>query len=67
MVDIKQEKLGRFVRESAWECENVEQHLWQTAPEAALCDAWLSPHRGVSKDKLTPYLRAFRLRRRILR
>ena len=28
---------------------------------------WLSPHRGVSKDKLTPYLRAFQLRRRILR
>jgi transposase-like protein len=22
-------------------------------------DAWLSPHRGISKDKLTPYLRAF--------
>ncbi|MFC6873532.1 IS1595 family transposase, partial [Halobellus sp. GCM10025813] len=30
-------------------------------------DAWLSPHRGVSKDKLTLYLRAFQLRRRILR
>ena len=30
-------------------------------------DAWLSPHRGISKDKLTPYLRAFALRRRILR
>ena len=30
-------------------------------------DAWLSPHQGVSKDKLTPYLRAFQLRRRILR
>lgn len=30
-------------------------------------DAWLSPHRGVSKDKLTPYLRAFQLRRQILR
>lgn len=31
-------------------------------------DAWLSPpHRGVSKDKLTPYLRAFQLRHRIFR
>jgi len=35
MVDIKQEKLERFVRESAWEYENVEEHLRQTAPEAA--------------------------------
>ncbi len=30
-------------------------------------DAWLSPHRGVSKDKLTAYLRPFQLRRQILR
>lgn len=35
MVDIKQEKLERFVRESAWEYENVEHHLRKTAPEAA--------------------------------
>ena len=35
MVDIKQEKLERFVRESAWEYENVEEHLRQTVPEAA--------------------------------
>lgn len=35
MVDIKQEKLERFVRESAWEYENVEEHLRMTAPEAA--------------------------------
>ena len=35
MVDIKQEKLERFVRESAWEYENVEEQLRMTAPEAA--------------------------------
>jgi len=35
MVDIIQEKLRRFVRESALECENVEEHLRQTVPEAA--------------------------------
>ena len=35
MVDIKQEKLERFIRESAWEYENVEEHLRRTAPEAA--------------------------------
>lgn len=35
MVDMKQEKLERFVRESAWEYENVEDQLRMTAPEAA--------------------------------
>jgi SRSO17 transposase len=35
MVDIKQEKLERFVRESVWEYENVEENLRTTAPEAA--------------------------------
>jgi len=30
-------------------------------------DAWLSPHRGISKDKLTPYLRAFQLRYELYR
>lgn len=35
MVDLKQEKLERFVRESAWEYENVEDQLRQTVPEAA--------------------------------
>lgn len=35
MVDIKQEKLERFVRESAWEYETVEEDLRTNAPEAA--------------------------------
>jgi SRSO17 transposase len=35
MVNIKQEKLERFVRESAWEYENVEEDLRTNAPEAA--------------------------------
>jgi len=30
-------------------------------------DAWLSPHRGVSKDRLTPYFRAFQLHQRVRR
>lgn len=30
-------------------------------------DPWLSPHRGISKDKLVPYLRAFSLRRGLYR
>ena len=35
MGDITQEKLERFVRENAWEDENVEEHLRQTVTEAA--------------------------------
>lgn len=35
MVNIKQEKLERFVRESAWEYENLKDQLRMTAPEAA--------------------------------
>jgi SRSO17 transposase len=35
MINIKQEKLERFVRESAWEYENVEEDLRTNAPEAA--------------------------------
>lgn len=33
--------------------------------QGSLLRPWLSSHRGLSKDKLTPYLRAFDLRRRI--
>lgn len=35
MVDIKQEKLERFVRESAWEYETLRINCEWTAPEAA--------------------------------
>ncbi|EMA43615.1 transposase [Halococcus saccharolyticus] len=31
----------------------------------SLLRPWLSPHRGISKDKLTQYLRAFQLRREV--
>jgi transposase len=34
---------------------------------ASLVRRWLSSHRGVSKDKLTPYVRAFQLRQRVRR
>ena len=42
-------------------------HVNTCESRASLVRRWLSPHRGVSKDKLTPYLRAFQLRQRILR
>jgi len=44
-----------------------DAHVNTCESHASLVRRWLSPHRGVSKDKLTPYLRAFGLRRRILR
>jgi len=45
--------------------ENVQVNTCES--HASLVRRWLSPHRGISKDMLTPYLRAFELRRRILR
>jgi len=40
-------------------------HVNTCESHGSLARSWLSPHRGVSKDKLTPYLRAFQLRRRV--
>jgi len=42
-------------------------HVNTCESHASLLRRWLSPHRGVSKDKLTSYLRAFQLRHRIFR
>jgi transposase-like protein len=42
-------------------------HVNTCESHGSLLRPWLSPHRGVSKDKLTPYLRAFQLRRQIFR
>jgi len=50
---------GEYVDENAY-VNTGESH-------ASLVRRWLSPHRGVSKDKLTPYPKAFQLRRQILR
>jgi transposase-like protein len=45
--------------------ENV--HLNTCESHASLARRWLSPHRGVSKDRFTPYIRAFQLRREVFR
>ena len=42
-------------------------HVNTCESHASLARGWLSPHRGVSKDRLTPYLRAFQLRREVFR
>ena len=42
-------------------------HVNTCGSHASLARQWLSPHRGVSKDRLTPYLRALQLRRELFR
>jgi transposase-like protein len=49
------------------EYADEEIHVNTCESHASLVRRWLSPHRGVSKDKLTPYLRALQLRRDLLR
>jgi transposase len=42
-------------------------HVNTCESHASLTRQWLSPYRGISKDRLTPYLRAFQLRREVFR
>jgi len=49
------------------EYADEEVHVNTCESHASLTRRWLSPHRGVSKDRLTPYLRAFQLRREVFR
>jgi transposase-like protein len=44
-----------------------EVHVNTCESHASQVRRWLSPHRGISKDKLTQYLRAFQLRRELFR
>jgi len=44
-----------------------EVHVNTCESHASQVRRWLSPHRGVSKDKLTQYLRALELRRELYR
>ena len=60
----------RFHRESVIHANNEyvdgDAHVNTCESHGSLVRPWLSPHRGVSKDKLTQYLRAFQLRRELL-
>jgi transposase len=49
------------------EYADEDVHVNTCESHASLARRWLSPHRGVSKDRLTPYLRALQLRRRVYR
>ena len=61
----------RFHRESVihgdGEYADGDVHVNSCESHGSLLRPWLSPHRGISKDKLTPYLRAFQLRRQLFR
>nr|WP_279387673.1 transposase [Natrarchaeobius chitinivorans] len=49
------------------EYADEDVHVNTCESHGSLLRPWLSPHRGISKDKLTQYLRAFQLRRKLLR
>ena len=61
----------RFHRESVihgdGEYADGDVHVNTCESNGSLLRPWLSPHRGISNDKLTPYLRAFQLRRQLFR
>ncbi len=56
-----------YVVHSDGEYAAEDVHVNTCESHGSLARSWLSPHRGISKDKLTPYLRAFQLRRRVYR
>jgi transposase len=57
----------QYVVHGEGEYADGEVHVNTCESHASLARRWLSPHRGVSKDNLTPYLRAFQLRQRVRR
>ncbi|SMP12477.1 Transposase and inactivated derivatives [Halobellus salinus] len=54
-----------YVVYSDGEYADCDIHINTCESHASLTRRWLSPHREVSKTKLTPYLRAFQLRREL--
>jgi transposase len=57
----------QYVVHGEGEYADGDVHVNTCESHASLARRWLSPHRGVSKDKLTPYLRALQLRKRVRR
>jgi transposase len=56
-----------YVVHGEGEYADGDVHVNTCESHASLARRWLSPHRGVSKDKLTPYIRALQLRKRVRR
>jgi len=57
----------KYVVHGEGEYVDGDVHVNTCESHASLARRWLSPHRGVSKDRLTPYVRAFQLRQRVRR
>ncbi|SDK15445.1 ISXO2-like transposase domain-containing protein, partial [Halovenus aranensis] len=57
----------QYVVHGEGEYADGDMHVNTCESHASLARRWLSPHRGISKDKLTPYLRALQLRKRVRR
>ncbi|WEL28048.1 IS1595 family transposase [Haloferax volcanii] len=57
----------KYVVHGDGEYADGDVHVNTCESHASLARRWLSPHRGVSKDKLTQYLRAFQLRNELFR
>jgi len=57
----------QYVVHGEGEYADGDVHVNTCESHASLARRWLSPHRGVSKDKLTPCLRALQLRKRVRR
>ena len=56
----------RYVVHGEGEYADEDVHVNACESHRRSSDAWLSPHRGLSKDSLTRYPRAFQLRRQLL-
>jgi transposase-like protein len=56
-----------YVIHGEGEYADGEVHVNTCESHASLARRWLSPYRGISKDKLIQCLRAFQLRREIYR
>lgn len=63
------ERYNAFTRKcvvhSDGECADGQNHITTAESHASLARRWLLPHRGISKDRLTQYFRAFELRRQL--
>ncbi|WP_436932850.1 IS1595 family transposase [Halosimplex halobium] len=57
----------KYVVHGEGEYADGDVHVNTCESHASLARRWLSPHRGVSKDNLTPYLRALQLRKQVRR
>jgi transposase len=66
-IDEDDVSTHEYVVHGDGEYVNEDVHMNTCESHASLARRWLSPHRGVSKDRLTPYIRAFQLRQEVFR